>query len=257
MPSNTPNFNFEYPLSSDPLADGAQSIQDFATNADTTFADLLGGTSGQYLTKNTNTNMDFAWVNLPSIPSPFAPWGGSGQYYNNRISMQYDAIAGIATPSATGDPANFYPIWIPEDCTLDRVGVNCTVAVATSTIQIALYAPDSNFVPTTLLLDAGSVNTATTGVKELTISQAVTAGLVFVGLRWSHSGIGLTGYTQTIGGATIATDFFIPPEQATAQTPSYGGGRMWRETATSPFPATITPAVSNIGGQYNVFVRRA
>lgn len=66
MPSNTPNFNFEYPLSSDPLADGAQSIQDFATNADTTFADLLGGTSDQLLAKNSNTDMDFKWVTFAS-----------------------------------------------------------------------------------------------------------------------------------------------------------------------------------------------
>lgn len=66
MPSNTPNFNFEYPLSSDPLADGAQSIQDFATNADTTFADLLGGTTDQLLAKNSNTNMDFKWVTYAS-----------------------------------------------------------------------------------------------------------------------------------------------------------------------------------------------
>jgi hypothetical protein len=66
MPSNTPNFNFEYPLSSDPLADGAQSIQDFATNADTTFADLLGGTTDQLLAKNSNTNMDFKWVTFAS-----------------------------------------------------------------------------------------------------------------------------------------------------------------------------------------------
>ena len=65
MPSTTPNFGFEYPLSSDNLSDGAQTIQDFATTADTSFADLLGGTTGQYLAKNSNTNMDFVWSDLP------------------------------------------------------------------------------------------------------------------------------------------------------------------------------------------------
>lgn len=258
MPSNTPNFNFEYPLSSDPLADGAQSIQDFATTADTTFADLLGGTSGQYLAKNSNTNMDFVWSTLPTPTPVFAPRGGASQYFSNRMNMQYDAIGSVATPSATGNPAYFFPVWIPEDCTLDRVGINVpTTAVAGSTVQIALYSPNSSYVPTTRLLDAGSVSTATTGVKELTISQAVSAGLVFVALRWSATGIGLTGYTQTLGGATVATDILVPPSTASAQTPAYGGGIVWRATSTSPFPSTVTPTLSTTAQQFNVFVRRA
>lgn len=65
MPS-TPNFGFTYPLGSEPLADGAGDIQDFATTADTVFADLLGGTTGQALTKASNTDMDFVWANFPN-----------------------------------------------------------------------------------------------------------------------------------------------------------------------------------------------
>lgn len=62
MPGSTSNFGFEYPLDTDALADGAQEIQNFAETADTTFADLLGGTTDQLLAKNSNTDMDFKWV---------------------------------------------------------------------------------------------------------------------------------------------------------------------------------------------------
>ena len=64
MPGATSNFGFEYPLDTDALADGAQEIQNFAETADTTFADLLGGTTGQVLAKNSNTGMDFVWSTL-------------------------------------------------------------------------------------------------------------------------------------------------------------------------------------------------
>lgn len=257
MPSTTPNFGFTYPLSSDPLADGAGDIQDFATTADTTFADLLGGTTDQVLAKNSNTDMDFTWTTLQSSPV-FALRGGSGQYLSNRLNMQYDAIANVLSSSATGNPAFLFPIWVPKDVTLDRVGVNCNTTVASSTVRLGLYAPDADGIPTDLLVDAGTISTATTGVKEISISQAVSAGLVFVAVRWSASSIGLTGYTQTLGGSTRATDILVPPDTTQAQTPTYAGGLNWRVTGISgSYPSTVSPSLSSTGNQWNTFVRIA
>jgi hypothetical protein len=68
MPGTTTNFGFPYPLDTDALADGAQEIENLATDLDTTFVDLKGGTTDQLLAKNSNTDMDFKWVAKPADP---------------------------------------------------------------------------------------------------------------------------------------------------------------------------------------------
>jgi hypothetical protein len=63
MPTTT-NFGWTTPADTDLVKDGAAAIRTFAGNVDTSLVDLKGGTSGQYLTKNSNTDLDYAWVTL-------------------------------------------------------------------------------------------------------------------------------------------------------------------------------------------------
>ena len=63
MPTTT-NFGWTTPADTDLVKDGASAIRTLGNGIDTSFLDLKGGTSGQYLTKNSNTDLDFAWVTL-------------------------------------------------------------------------------------------------------------------------------------------------------------------------------------------------
>jgi hypothetical protein len=58
----TPNFNWPVPTSSDLVKDGATAIEALGDSIDASLVDLKGGTSGQVLSKNSNTDMDFTWV---------------------------------------------------------------------------------------------------------------------------------------------------------------------------------------------------
>lgn len=60
--TQTTNFDWTTPDDTDLVKDGALAIRTFGQEVDTSMADLLGGTSGQVLSKNSNTDMDFAWV---------------------------------------------------------------------------------------------------------------------------------------------------------------------------------------------------
>jgi hypothetical protein len=60
--ANTTNFNWETPDDTDLVKDGAAAIRTLAGAIDTSLVDLKGGTSGQVLSKATNTDMDFTWV---------------------------------------------------------------------------------------------------------------------------------------------------------------------------------------------------
>jgi len=62
MATVTPNFNWPVPTSTDLVKDGATAIEALGDSIDASLLDLKGGTTGQVLSKTTNTDMDFTWV---------------------------------------------------------------------------------------------------------------------------------------------------------------------------------------------------
>jgi hypothetical protein len=60
--ATSPLFGWEEPDDTDLVKDGAAAIRTLGNAIDTSMGDLLGGTTGQILSKNSNTNMDFTWV---------------------------------------------------------------------------------------------------------------------------------------------------------------------------------------------------
>jgi len=61
MATTTPNFGWSVPTSTDLVKDGATAIETLGDAIDASLVDLKGGTSGQVLKKNSNTDMDFVW----------------------------------------------------------------------------------------------------------------------------------------------------------------------------------------------------
>jgi len=62
MATTTPNFGWSVPTSTDLVKDGATAIETLGDSIDASLVDLKGGTSGQILAKNSNTDMDFVWI---------------------------------------------------------------------------------------------------------------------------------------------------------------------------------------------------
>ena len=62
MATTTTNFGWDIPQSTDLVKDGATAIATLGQDIDTSMVDLKGGTSGQILSKASNTDMDFTWV---------------------------------------------------------------------------------------------------------------------------------------------------------------------------------------------------
>ena len=61
MPT-TSNFGWTTPADTDLVKDGALAIRTLGNGIDTSMMDLKGGTTGQVLSKASNTDMDFTWV---------------------------------------------------------------------------------------------------------------------------------------------------------------------------------------------------
>jgi hypothetical protein len=62
MSNPTSNFGWQMPTTTDLVTDLPADFEVFGQAVDTDFADLLGGTTGQILSKTSNTDLDFTWT---------------------------------------------------------------------------------------------------------------------------------------------------------------------------------------------------
>jgi hypothetical protein len=60
--ATTTNFDWETPDDTDLVKDGAAAMRTLAASIDTSMADLLGGTTGQVLAKNSDDRHGFRLV---------------------------------------------------------------------------------------------------------------------------------------------------------------------------------------------------
>ena len=68
MANPTTNYGWQMPTATDLVTDLPADFEVFGQAVATSMADLLGGTTGQLLSKTTSTDMDFTWT-TPATPS--------------------------------------------------------------------------------------------------------------------------------------------------------------------------------------------
>jgi len=64
MANPTSNYGWQMPTATDLVTDLPADFAVFGQAVDTSMAELLGGTTGQVLSKTSNTNMDFTWTTI-------------------------------------------------------------------------------------------------------------------------------------------------------------------------------------------------
>lgn len=97
--ATTTNYGWTTPNDTDLVKDGASAIRTLGQSIDTTFAELKGGTSGQMLTKASNTDLDLVWItpqigDITSITAT-SPLTGGGTTGDVTVGIQ----AGSTTQS--------------------------------------------------------------------------------------------------------------------------------------------------------------
>jgi hypothetical protein len=98
--ATTTNFGWETPDDTDLVKDGALAMRTLGNAIDTSLVDLKGGTTGQFLSKASNTDMDFTWTssgggmtqlaaaNFPTGVATFDITSISGSYNNLQLVLR-------------------------------------------------------------------------------------------------------------------------------------------------------------------------
>ena len=157
MANPTTNFGWQMPTSTDLVTDLPADFEVFGQAVDTSLVDLKGGTTGQVLSKTSNTDMDFTWVTTDD----------ANAIQNAIVDAKGDLIAA----SAADTPARL------------AVGTNGQVLTADSTTATGLAWATASSGSTNMAGKNGVLN-SNFSVWQRGTSIAQTAAALYTADRW-------------------------------------------------------------------------
>ena len=215
MATVTPNFNWPVPTSTDLVKDGATAIEALGDSIDASLVDLKGGTTGQVLSKNSNTDMDFVWVTDAAgditgvtVTSPLTGGGTSGTVTVGILSGTTSNLGAVQLSDSTSSTST--------TLAATANAVKTTYDLANGAIAKSIVDAKGDLVAATA---ADTVSRLAVGANGtiLTADSAEATGIKWAAaassnLNWvavNAGGTSLSGSTTTISGITGANYLMV------------------------------------------------
>lgn len=236
MTNPTSNFGWQMPTATDLVTNLPADFEVFGQAVDTDFVDLLGGTTGQVLSKTSATNLDFTWINNDTgdITGVTAGTGITGGGTSGTVTVTNDMATTI---TAAGDI-----VVGTGSGTYDNLPIGTTAQILTADTTVSPYkvkwaAP-------------AAVASGLTFIQRTSFSNVATTTTSFDGCFTST-------YTQyiirieTLYAGTAADDLYLQYRYAgpTTETGTYYGSCNSSAANTS----TLTYVGSNNASQMTIF----
>lgn len=281
MSNPTSNFGWVMPDPTDLVTNLPADFEVFGQAVDTTLADLKGGTTGQVLKKNTNTDMDFVWssdsvgmtnpmtttgdtiYSSPGSTPVRLPIGSTGQGLSVVAGIPAWTASATSTLTTTGDT-----LYASAANTLARRAIGTTGQVLTvaggiptwATLPASSPGSANSFIANaqsttsstyTDLATVGPTVTLTTGTKVLIIVGAYLYGTqTFTHRRMSYA---ISGATTLAAADENGLDMYIDDTQGNNYAPQMSFVTAQTVTAGSN---TFTAKYRQQGGSSASFANR-
>jgi hypothetical protein len=181
--ATTTNFGWETPDDTDLVKDGAAAMRTLGNSIDTSFVDLKGGTSGQILSKASNTDLDYTWITndvgditAVTASSPLTGGGTSGA---------------ITVGILSGTTSNLGAVQLSDSTSSTSTTLAATANAVKSAYDLANAAVAQSIVDAKGDLIAATAADTVSRLAVGTNGQVLTAdSTAATGLKWATAGSG-------------------------------------------------------------------
>ena len=216
---------------------GAFVSANFATTAQANAGTNDGTVMNPVLTKNAIATLGTAG------------YSGSGFAANNYYSGLLCGTDGATTLTVTANRLYVMPFIIGSTGAFTRIGLSVTTLSA-GAARLGIYNVAAG-VPTTLVQDCGTVDTGTTGAKEITITQSLTAGSYVLACVFNATPAVYRAISPNNNITGCANDFFGGTD-GTFQTFAFGA---YTAFAYAALPSPWAGALTQNAGVPHMFMR--